>query len=63
MAGDDESLPATLRAALLEVAAIERRRSVRLTRIDGEPAGSSDLAQPLLDLGAERDGPGLRVGR
>jgi hypothetical protein len=46
--------------ALLRIAAADRRRSVRLARIDGEPAGGSRAAAPLLGLGAVRDGYGLR---
>jgi ATP-dependent Lhr-like helicase len=63
LGGEPAALAATLRAARVEVAALERRRSGAHARIDGEPAGSSDLAAPLVELGAQRDGEGLRLVR
>ncbi|HUP25661.1 MAG TPA: DEAD/DEAH box helicase [Thermoanaerobaculia bacterium] len=49
--------------ALLAIAGMERRRSLRLARIDGEPARTVPAAAALLELGCVVDGEGLRLAR
>jgi ATP-dependent Lhr-like helicase len=53
----------TLVNVLLSVAGMERRRSVRLARIDGEPARTVQAAAALLEMGCVVDGDGLRLAR
>jgi hypothetical protein len=61
-AGDlDQEGARALAAGLLRVAQEERRRSVRLSRIDGVPAASSDLAPRLLAAGFVAESGGLRL--
>ncbi|HVS65947.1 MAG TPA: DEAD/DEAH box helicase [Thermoanaerobaculia bacterium] len=59
----DQEAARVLAEGLLRVAQEGRRRSVRLTRIDGEPASSSSVAPRLLAAGFVAESTGLRLSR
>ena len=57
----DDSDPSHAIAALRRISARARRRSLRLERIDGEPAGESTMTGLFVQAGFEPDHRGLRL--